>query len=126
LRPAVARTSSPERSFRSLSSALVLLQGAAGSEHSQKALTSAYALQRAQRTHPLSISGIGPIRPSSTRGKAQRVTDIAAFEARLARHRHDLFAIARRDFDALPDADRQRLQLIDTFGDYRLLRETRR
>jgi len=128
LRPAVARTLVAGAIVPiAFIGVVVLLQGAAGSEHSQKALTRAYALQRAQADTPLVYFRD---RPDSAEfysgGKAQRVTDIAAFEARLATASHDLFAMRARDFDALPDADRQRLQLIDTFGDYRLLRETRR
>ena len=98
--------------------------GALGTERSQKALASAYAQQRARSDSPLIYLRDRPDSAAFySRGKAQRVDDVAAFEARLSEQPGALFAIRARDLAALPDADTRRLEVLGSFGDFRLLGE---
>jgi 4-amino-4-deoxy-L-arabinose transferase-like glycosyltransferase len=69
-------------------------------------------------------------RPASaefyTRGKAVRVPDVAALAPYLDDAAADFIVVRAKDFEALPEAVRVRLEPLGEFGEYRLLRKTAR
>ncbi|MEO8306086.1 MAG: glycosyltransferase family 39 protein [Betaproteobacteria bacterium] len=107
--------------------AIVALHGQLETERSQKALVRDYLEGRPGAGSRLVYF---PQRPHSaefySRGKAQRAPDREALHAYLDDSTPDYFAIRDSDFKALPGADRERLEAIGAYGEYRLLRGTPR
>ena len=106
---------------------VVLLHGKLESERSQKALVRGYESLRPGVDSKLVYY---LERPDSaqfyTQGRSLKVLDWAAFHARLDDAPHDIFAIRDREMGGMPPGDRTRLEVIGSYGEYRLLREVRR
>ncbi len=123
LRPSVARALAVGAVIPVLFvAAVVLLHGKLETERSQKALVSAYALQRPS---PESRLIYFRDRPDSAAfyslGKAQRAPDSAALHTYLDGSTTDFFAIRDRDLAALPPSERARLDDVRSYGEFRLL-----
>ena len=106
---------------------IVLLHGRFETERSQKALVGDFGQRRADVEARLVYF---PQRPHSAEfyssGKAIKAPDKAALRRYLDDATADFFALRSPDFDALPEADRTRLEQVGAYGDYRLLRESGR
>lgn len=107
--------------------AIVALHGRFETERSHKALVRGYIDGRPGAGSRLVYF---PQRPHSaefySRGTAQRAPDQDALHAYLDDSAPDYFAIRESDLKALPPTERQRLEIVGAYGEYRLLREAPR
>jgi 4-amino-4-deoxy-L-arabinose transferase-like glycosyltransferase len=128
IRPTVGRTIVVGAVFPVVfTAAAILLDGSLATERSQKALVRAYT-----SLAPGADSRLVYFleRPDSaqfyTRGRSLKVLDWTAFHTRLDDAPSDIFAIREREVGGMPSADRARLEVIGSYGDYLLLRQLRR